>query len=125
MPAQMIWPLVGIRHPSNSSWERMTDHHLTPRAVGGTEKKKDCNGIRICEAQHCAWHQLFDLRTLQEIIDLLSRDKYHKQGFLITPERLPYWEMLFGKIGRKKAIFTLCQIKILAEEIEATNMTPA
>ena len=61
---------------------KMNRHHLKPKSRGGQGVKS--NLILIDMERHCAWHQLWGNRTLNEIILLLQRlqqiKKYQKMS---------------------------------------------
>ena len=46
-------------------------HHLTPKSRGGEHSPS--NLLLIKEERHNLWHQLWGNRTLDEILDLLTR----------------------------------------------------
>ena len=52
-------------------------HHLHPKSRGGT--LATCNMLLIDIYKHKAWHELFGLHNLEEVIELLQRLQRCKQ----------------------------------------------
>lgn len=52
-------------------------HHLLPRSRGGSSSPDNLLLIKI--ERHNAWHEIFGLRNLDEVISLLQRVKHWKQ----------------------------------------------
>jgi len=50
---------------------KMTTHHLTPRCRGGNDSPSNIS--RLDEKKHQAWHILFGIKTLEEVILFLIR----------------------------------------------------
>jgi hypothetical protein len=55
---------------------RITKHHLTPRCRGGANTFQ--NLLALNEKRHEAWHILFGVLTLDEVIAVLQRLKKAK-----------------------------------------------
>ena len=53
-------------------------HHLVPKSRGGNARPG--NLLLIDIEKHRCWHQLFGLRTIDEVIELLLRVRRFKQG---------------------------------------------
>ena len=67
---------------------RTNRHHLTPRSRGG--QTLPSNILRIKIVRHCAWHQLWQNKTLKEIIKLLLIIR-QEDRFRTTPQWIVMW----------------------------------
>ena len=56
---------------------RRNRHHLIPRSRGGTDARS--NLLMIREDRHELWHRLWGDRTLNEVLELLTRVKHMKE----------------------------------------------
>lgn len=57
--------LASNRYPGRNK------HHLIPRSLGGPDAKS--NMLLIDVHKHELWHQLWGNRTIDEVLDLLTR----------------------------------------------------
>jgi len=46
-------------------------HHLTPKSLGGKSDKSNILWIKVIK--HRAWHTIFGLLTIEEVVELLER----------------------------------------------------
>jgi hypothetical protein len=76
-----------IPHPHRDTF--LSKHHILAVSRKGT--KKPSNILVIWYDKHCAWHKLFGLMTISEIINVIKSPKW----FLFDSKR-DAWEMLFG-----------------------------
>jgi len=76
-----------IPHPYKDTF--LSKHHLLAVKRGGT--KTPSNIVLLWYDKHCAWHRLFGLMRLCEIINVIKSPKW----FLFDSKR-DSWELLFG-----------------------------
>ena len=76
-----------IPHPHRDTF--LSKHH--DRAVRRNGVKAPYNIILLWYDKHCAWHKLFGLMMVHEIINVIKSPKW----FLFDSKR-DDWEMLFG-----------------------------
>ncbi len=99
---------------NHRSLGHITVHHLVPRArIGdfyGTLFHLPKNKLKLWEFKHAAWHVLFKLRTISEIIAYLDKNKY------------PYgyggaaWLLLFGNKTSKQARNLLIRVRRISRK---------
>ncbi len=76
-----------IPHPKRDTF--LSKHHDKCKSKNGV--KQPYNIILLWYDRHCAWHRLFGLMRLYEIINVIKSPKW----FLFDSKR-DSWEMLFG-----------------------------
>jgi len=76
-----------IPHPYRNTF--LSKHHLLAVKRGGS--KTPSNILLLWYDKHCAWHRLFGLMRLCEIINVIKSPKW----FLFDSKR-DSWELLFG-----------------------------
>ena len=57
--------------------KKRTRHHIRPKSRGGSNEVS--NILMLWETKHRIWHEVFDNRTLEEVIELLIRVKQAKR----------------------------------------------
>jgi hypothetical protein len=88
---------------------RRDRHHLTPKA----QRKGDQTTVRLWRARHDAWHELFGLMSLDQIIDLLKWKHSTGHRYWIVNKTTPQhvgsdaWQQLFGDRSLLEAISLL------------------
>ena len=87
---------------------KINRHHLTPRSRGG--QTLPSNILRIKIVRHCAWHQLWQNRTLKEIIKLLLIIR-QEDRFRTSPQ----WIVMWGNKNISQVIALLERVKHIKE----------
>jgi hypothetical protein len=102
---------------------RITSHHLVPRVrirdYYGAAFALPRNRIKLWELKHAAWHVLFRLKTINEIITYLGkRDRpYGYYG--------PAWKVVFGSKTSKQARSLLVRTRrIIRKKYEHFELDP-
>lgn len=63
--------------------KKMNKHHLTPKSRGG--KDQEWNLAIFDKLRHSYWHRVFGNKTLEEVIELLTRFKRFKDSQRTSP----------------------------------------
>ena len=91
-----------IPHPFRNTF--LSKHH--DKAVRRHGVKAPYNIILLWYDKHCAWHKLFGLMTISEIINVIKSPKW----FLFDSKR-DAWEMLFGDKTKWEAVDLLRRLQ--------------
>jgi hypothetical protein len=89
------------KHPSR--------HHLTPKSLGGCDEY--FNILFLDWPKHAAWHILFELRTLDEVIEYLEEHIPHGAPVYFTY----FLSKIFYRENLKEIIQVLVRIKDMKE----------
>jgi hypothetical protein len=98
------------QHPKRGT--HMSRHHLVPKIRGG--HLVPSNTLRLWRDNHNFWHQLFNNRTLPEVITFLHN--YRSQELKRKYES-PAWKKLFGDKTLKEVIIILKRIKRIKSKL--------
>lgn len=71
-------------HPFRYTY--LTRHHILPRERQGTSQPH--NILRLWADKHHAWHQIFNSRTIYEILQRFDLYRFYIKR--------PQWKMIFG-----------------------------